>query len=70
MLAPGGILALTTPNADGFQARLLGPEWRSAIYDHLYLFSLRTLASLLESHGFHHGDRHLGRLGQGFGRPS
>jgi len=52
VLEPGGILALTTPNADGFQARLLGPAWRSAIYDHLYLFSRRTLVALLESRGF------------------
>jgi SAM-dependent methyltransferase len=52
VLAPGGLLALTTPNADGFQARLLGPRWRSAIYDHLYLFSLRSLRELLESRGF------------------
>jgi SAM-dependent methyltransferase len=52
VLAPGGLLALTTPNADGFQARLLGARWRSAIYDHLYLFSLRTLRALLESKGF------------------
>jgi SAM-dependent methyltransferase len=52
ILAPGGILVLTTPKVDGFQARLLGPRWRSAIYDHLYLFSLRTLSSLLESASF------------------
>jgi SAM-dependent methyltransferase len=52
VLAPGGLIVLTTPNAAGFQARLLGPRWRSAIYDHLYLFSLRTLRALLESRGF------------------
>jgi SAM-dependent methyltransferase len=52
VLAPGGLLALTTPNADGFQARLLGPGWRSAIYDHLYIFSSRSLRALLESRGF------------------
>lgn len=51
VLAPGGILALTTPNADGLQARLLGAEWRSAINDHLYLFSRRSLRALLESRG-------------------
>jgi len=52
ILAPGGLLALTTPNVDGFQARLFGSRWRSAIYDHLYLFSLRTLRELLEARGF------------------
>ena len=51
VLAPGGLLVLTTPNAEGFQARLLGPAWRSAINDHLYLFSARTLEALLESRG-------------------
>lgn len=51
-LRPGGSLYLVTPNVDGFQARLLGERWRSAIRDHLYLFSLRTLASLLDSEGF------------------
>ncbi len=47
-----GILVLTTPNADGLQARLFGPAWRSAIFDHLYLFSARTLRALLASKGF------------------
>ncbi len=52
VLAPGGLLVITTPNAEGFQARLLGPNWRSAIYDHLYLFSIRTLRALLAARGF------------------
>jgi 2-polyprenyl-3-methyl-5-hydroxy-6-metoxy-1,4-benzoquinol methylase len=46
-----GLLVLTTPNADGLQARLLGSAWRSAIYDHLYLFSARTLRAMLSSRG-------------------
>jgi SAM-dependent methyltransferase len=52
LLSPGGALVLTTPNVDGFQARLLGGEWRSAIYDHLYLFSRRSLVRLLGTRGF------------------
>lgn len=52
VLAPGGLLVITTPNAAGFQARLLGPNWRSAIYDHLYLFSTRSLRALLAARGF------------------
>ena len=52
VLSPGGLLVLTTPNSDGFQARFLGRRWRSAIYDHLYLFSLRTLRALLQAKGF------------------
>jgi SAM-dependent methyltransferase len=47
-----GLLVLTTPNSDGLQARLLGRAWRSAIYDHLYLFSVRTLSELLAKKGF------------------
>ncbi len=52
ILAPGGSLILATPNADGFQAHCFGSGWRSAINDHLYLFSLNTLRALLQAHGF------------------
>ncbi len=52
VLADGGTFIVTTPNVAGLQARLFGASWRSAIFDHLYLFSLRTLAALLESEGF------------------
>jgi hypothetical protein len=51
LLVPEGHLILTTPNIDGFQARILGPQWRSVIYDHLYLFSIRTLSQMLEAAG-------------------
>jgi SAM-dependent methyltransferase len=52
ILRPGGRLLVTTPNIAGFQARLFGGRWRSAIFDHLYLFSRRTLGALLEEAGF------------------
>ena len=55
VLAPDGLLVVTTPNAEGFQARLLGAQWRSAIYDHLYLFSPRTLSSLMSARGLEIG---------------
>ncbi|MBE3063693.1 MAG: class I SAM-dependent methyltransferase, partial [Spirochaetes bacterium] len=42
VLAPGGFAVVTTPNIDGFQARLFREAWRSAIPDHLTLFSRRT----------------------------
>ncbi|MDR1373636.1 MAG: class I SAM-dependent methyltransferase [Treponema sp.] len=52
ILAPGGRLYISTPNIAGFQARLFRERWRSAIFDHLYLFSVRTLSALLRSAGF------------------
>jgi SAM-dependent methyltransferase len=52
ILAPGGRFLVTTPNIAGFQARLFGSRWRSAIFDHLYLFSAKTLSRLLEEKGF------------------
>ena len=52
VLRPGACLMVTTPNIDGFQARLFGSRWRSAIFDHLYLFSKRTLTATLTSQGF------------------
>jgi 2-polyprenyl-3-methyl-5-hydroxy-6-metoxy-1,4-benzoquinol methylase len=52
ILVPGGIAVITTPNCDGFQARLFKEKWRSAIADHLYLFSRVTLSRLLSETGF------------------
>jgi SAM-dependent methyltransferase len=52
ILAPGGRFLVTTPNVSGFQARLFGSRWRSAIFDHLYLFSIKTLSRLLTEKGF------------------
>jgi SAM-dependent methyltransferase len=50
--APGGHFLVTTPNIAGFQARLFRSRWRSAIFDHLYLFSVKTLSRLLRDQGF------------------
>jgi SAM-dependent methyltransferase len=52
VLEKKGSFFVTTPNIAGFQARLLGPRWRSAIFDHLYLFSVKTLGELLRRAGF------------------
>jgi 2-polyprenyl-3-methyl-5-hydroxy-6-metoxy-1,4-benzoquinol methylase len=52
ILDNGGLFLVTTPNIAGLQARLSGGKWRSAIYDHLYLFSAKTLAALLRREGF------------------
>ncbi|MFP4267908.1 MAG: class I SAM-dependent methyltransferase [Spirochaetaceae bacterium] len=52
VLRPGGRALITTPNAAGLQARLLGKKWRSAIADHMHLFTRRTLKEMLENQGF------------------
>lgn len=52
ILDPRGWVVIVTPNIQGFQARLLGVRWRSAIPDHLYLFNPRTLGTLLKEVGF------------------
>jgi len=52
VLKAGGLAFITTPNISGFQARLYGGRWRSAIFDHLYLFSTRTLSRMLKKAGF------------------
>jgi len=52
VLSPQGYAAVTTPNIAGLQARLFRERWRSAIADHLCLFSVRTLRRLLEGCGF------------------
>ena len=52
ILKPKGRFFVTTPNISGFQARIFDSRWRSAIFDHLYLFSAKTLRALLEKAGF------------------
>jgi len=52
ILRPGGHFIVTTPNSGGFQARLFRGHWRCAIFDHLYLFSKRTIKALLAAEGF------------------
>jgi len=52
ILKKGGSLFITTPDISGFQARVFGSRWRSAIFDHLYLFSRRTLMKMLKSVGY------------------
>jgi len=52
ILKNNGAIFITTPDISGFQSRLFGSRWRSAIFDHLYLFSRRTLAKMLKTVGF------------------
>lgn len=52
ILAADGMALVTTPNINGLQAHLFGSRWRSAIADHLTLFTKRTLRRMLEQTGF------------------
>jgi len=52
VLHPGGYFIVTTPNCEGMQAKLKKAEWRSAIADHLYLFSRTTLNRYLLKNDF------------------
>jgi 2-polyprenyl-3-methyl-5-hydroxy-6-metoxy-1,4-benzoquinol methylase len=52
ILKKDGYIFITTPNISGLQARLFGGKWRSAIFDHLYLFSKSTLLKMLKTCGF------------------
>lgn len=52
VLKPGGLFITTTPNTASFQAMITGKEWRSAIADHMYLFSLKNLKMLIKAGGF------------------
>ena len=64
ILAPGGYAVITTPNIDGLQARLFGKAWRSAIADHLVLFSKKTLARACRGVRLRNSaNRNVGRTG-------
>jgi len=52
IVKPNGHVIITTPNVGGLQARISGKGWRSAIPEHIYLFSKSTLRLLLELTGF------------------
>ncbi len=52
VLRPGGFLVTTTPNAAGFQPLVYGSRWRSAIADHMNLFSLKGLKTIIKDSGF------------------
>lgn len=52
LLAPGGVLYLTTPNFGSLSRRLLGARWRVVAEEHLFLFDEGSMRRLLESNGF------------------
>ena len=52
ILQPQGYIILTTPNISSIFAQIFREKWRSAIDQHLFLFSKKTLRLLLEKHQF------------------
>ena len=53
VLKPGGVVLLTTPDAAGWQARLMGKSWFSYRHpDHFYFFNFENLSLLLKRVGF------------------
>lgn len=52
LLAPGGVLWLALPDAGSRVARLLGRRWWSVIPTHVQYFTRRSIALLLDRHGF------------------
>lgn len=54
LLKPGGIVAISTPDAGSLPARLLGEKWLGfrCLEEHNYYFSRRTLRKMLVKAGF------------------
>jgi 2-polyprenyl-3-methyl-5-hydroxy-6-metoxy-1,4-benzoquinol methylase len=52
LLVDRGFMVVVTPNTAGLQARMFGNTWRSAIADHVHLFSKRNLRRVLDEEGF------------------
>lgn len=52
LLAPGGVLAITTPDAGSFSHTLLRSGWTHYKIEHLYYFQKSNLRSLLIQCGF------------------
>ena len=52
LLAPGGVLALTLPDAGSRLARRLGARWWSVLPTHVQYFTRASLQGLLRRHGY------------------
>lgn len=52
LLAPNGVLALTTPDTDSLTHRALAKGWSHYKVEHLYYFGHANITTLLESAGF------------------
>ena len=47
-----GFFIIVTPNIDSFQNFIFKSNWRSAIADHLFLYSIKTLEKICSNSGF------------------
>jgi len=47
LLAPGGLVYLTTPNFDSLARRVLQHDWRTIHFEHLSYFNERSLSTLV-----------------------
>jgi 2-polyprenyl-3-methyl-5-hydroxy-6-metoxy-1,4-benzoquinol methylase len=52
LLAPGGVLVVTTPDIGSLAARLMGGRWWHYRVAHVNFFGRRALERLLDAHGF------------------
>lgn len=52
LLAPGGLLYVTVPDAGSRLARMMGRRWWSVLPMHLQYFTRSSMRRLLEDHGF------------------
>lgn len=52
LLRPGGLLYLALPDAGSRIARVLGARWWSVLPTHVQYFTRRSLARLLDRHGY------------------
>lgn len=52
ILKPNGVLCVSTPDINSFLSRILGARWWGIQQSHLYYFSKKTLAKMLDAAGF------------------
>jgi len=52
VLRPGGLIVIHTMDIDSWFSRLMGPRWPWLMEMHIYYFSRRTIAAMLEKAGF------------------
>jgi 2-polyprenyl-3-methyl-5-hydroxy-6-metoxy-1,4-benzoquinol methylase len=52
LLAPGGVLVVSTPDIGSLAARLMGGRWWHYRVAHINFFNRRALERLLNAHGF------------------